>query len=146
MRLRPKGRELILGGDGLCDSPGHSAKYGSYSLMDLEKNNILDSQLVQVCIFIKLPVYEVANLILLIRFSLTRFQSNEVKNSAAMEKEGLERSLKYLTEEGLSVNSLITDRHVQIRKYMRERWPAVKHRFDGWHIGKGELIYNAKKS
>ena len=43
-----------------------------------------------------------------------------MKNSAAMEKEGLERSLKYLTEEGLSVNTLITDRHVQIRKYMRE--------------------------
>ncbi|XP_015754546.1 PREDICTED: uncharacterized protein LOC107334147 [Acropora digitifera] len=78
--------------------------------MDVEQNKILDSQLVQ---------------------------SNEVKNSAAMEKEGLERSLKYLTEEGLSFNTLITDRHVQIRKYMREKWPAVKHRLDGWNVGKG---------
>lgn len=54
-----------------------------------------------------------------------------------MEKEGLERSLQFLTDEGLSVNTLITDRHVQIRKHLREKWPAVKHRFDGWHIGKG---------
>jgi len=61
-----------------------------------------------------------------------------------MEKEGLERSLKYLTEEGLSVNTLITDRHVQIRKYMREKWPAVKHRLDGWHVDKGALTYITK--
>lgn len=41
--------EVIVGGDGRCDSPGHSAKYGTYSLMDAEQNKILDSQLVQVC-------------------------------------------------------------------------------------------------
>ena len=54
-----------------------------------------------------------------------------MKNSGAMEKEGLARSLTFLTGEGLSINHLITDRHVQIRKYMRERWPGVKHRLDG---------------
>lgn len=43
-----------------------------------------------------------------------------MRNSGAMEKEGLARSLTFLTEEGLPVNTLITDRHVQIRKYMRE--------------------------
>ena len=46
--IKAEGRELILGGDGRCDSPGHSAKYGSYTVMDVEKNKILDSQLVQV--------------------------------------------------------------------------------------------------
>ena len=50
--IKDEGKELILGGDGRCDSPGHSAKYGSYSLMDLEQNRILDSQLVQVGIYI----------------------------------------------------------------------------------------------
>ena len=44
--IKAEGKELILGGDGHCDSQGHSAKYGSYSLMDLEQNRILDSQLV----------------------------------------------------------------------------------------------------
>ena len=41
-------RELVLGGDGRCDSPGHSAKYGSYSFVDLNTNKVLDVQLVQV--------------------------------------------------------------------------------------------------
>ena len=46
--IKAEGRDLIIGGDGRCDSPGHSAKYGTYSLMDAEQNKILDSQLVQV--------------------------------------------------------------------------------------------------
>lgn len=90
--IKAEGRELTLGGDGRCDSPGHSAKFGCYSLMDLEQNKILDSQLVQVCIFIE--PYDVTNLPFLVPFSFTCLQCNEVKNSAAMEK-GLERSLKY---------------------------------------------------
>lgn len=49
--IEAEGRELILGGDGRCDSPGHSAKYGTYSLMDVEQDKILDSQLVQVCTY-----------------------------------------------------------------------------------------------
>ena len=47
--IKAEGRELIVGGDGRCDNPGHSAKYGTYSLMDAEQNKILDSQLVQIC-------------------------------------------------------------------------------------------------
>ena len=41
---------LSLGGDGCSDSPGHSAKFGSYTLMDLENNTIFDVELVQVCV------------------------------------------------------------------------------------------------
>ena len=52
--IKAQGEELVLGGDGHCDSPGHSAKHGCYTLMDLEHNKILDSQLVQVCIVFKL--------------------------------------------------------------------------------------------
>jgi len=40
---------LSLGGDGRSDSPGQSAKFGSYTLMDLEHNAILDVELVQAC-------------------------------------------------------------------------------------------------
>lgn len=39
---------LILGGDGRCDSPGHCAKYGAYTMMELRMNKIIDVQLVQV--------------------------------------------------------------------------------------------------
>ncbi|CAG2218046.1 unnamed protein product [Mytilus edulis] len=41
-------KQVVLGGDGRCDSPGYSAKYGSYTLMDLNTNKILDIQLVQI--------------------------------------------------------------------------------------------------
>lgn len=38
---------VCLGGDMRADSPGHCAKYGSYSMMDLSTNKIVDIQLVQ---------------------------------------------------------------------------------------------------
>ena len=37
-------------GDGQCDSSRHSAKYGTYTLMDLESGQIVDIQLVHVSI------------------------------------------------------------------------------------------------
>ena len=40
---------LVLAGDGRADSPGHSAKYGSYSIIDINKNKLVDVKLVQVC-------------------------------------------------------------------------------------------------
>eukprot|EP00795_Rhopilema_esculentum_P009891 gene9891-18482_t len=43
-----KNKVLTLGGDGRCDTPGHCAKYGSYTIMDLDTNKIVDTQLVQV--------------------------------------------------------------------------------------------------
>ena len=39
---------LVIAGDERADSPGHSAKYGSYTVLELEKSNVLDIQLVQV--------------------------------------------------------------------------------------------------
>ena len=39
---------LIIGGDGRCDSPGHSAKFGSYTMVDMLQNKVIDLQLVQV--------------------------------------------------------------------------------------------------
>ena len=42
---------LKLGGDARCCSPGHTAKYGSYTLMDLERSKVIDIKLVQVCHF-----------------------------------------------------------------------------------------------
>ncbi|VDI11931.1 Hypothetical predicted protein, partial [Mytilus galloprovincialis] len=45
--LQGPDKQVVLGGDGRCDSPGYSAKYGSYTLMDLNTNKILDIQLVQ---------------------------------------------------------------------------------------------------
>ena len=47
-KLRASNRALVLGGDGRCGSPGHSAKYGTYSLIELTCNKVVDYKLVQV--------------------------------------------------------------------------------------------------
>lgn len=44
-----KGKELVLGGDARCDSPGHSAKYGTYHLVELTSRKVVCMELVQVC-------------------------------------------------------------------------------------------------
>ncbi len=43
------GDDVRAGGDARCCSPGHTAKYSSYTIMDLTRSKILDVQLVQVC-------------------------------------------------------------------------------------------------
>ena len=39
---------LILGGDVRADTPGHSAKFGSYGMLDLDLMLVVNIQLVQV--------------------------------------------------------------------------------------------------
>ena len=56
-----------------------------------------------------------------------------------MELEGLKRNFQSLQEKhGLKVSTLITDRHTQVRKHVRENEPDVNHLFDGWHLVKGK--------
>lgn len=47
-QLRAEQRGLVLGGDGRADSPGHCAKYGCYTVMELKQAVVIDLQLVQV--------------------------------------------------------------------------------------------------
>ena len=46
--LKERQNLIVVAGDGRVDSPGHSAKYGSYSLLELNCNKIIDIELVQV--------------------------------------------------------------------------------------------------
>ena len=64
-------------------------------------------------------------------------QSNEVGGSYHMEKEGLHRVMEFLRGENLTVGVLVTDRHRQINKWLREMHPNVKHYYDVWHVAKG---------
>ena len=102
--------DLILSGDCRSDSPGHCAKYGSYSVMEQRTNKVLDIQLVQ--------------------------SNDEVPNSNWCELEGLKRSLRHIENNNLAVDTLITDRHRQNAKWMRENKPNIKHFFDTWHLSK----------
>ncbi|XP_041916195.1 uncharacterized protein LOC121680718 [Alosa sapidissima] len=108
MLLRLSRENAIIGGDMRADSPGHSAKFGSYTVMDLKTNTVIDVQLVQ---------------------------SNEVGGSYHMEKEGLKRSLALLNERKVTLDCIVTDRHPQIQKFLREA--GINQYYDVWHMEKG---------
>ncbi|KAL5019986.1 hypothetical protein ScPMuIL_002878 [Solemya velum] len=100
------------GGDGRCDSPEHSAKFGSYSMLELDLKIVIDVQHVQF---------------------------NEVKSSNHMEKEGLEKSVEHLHQFGLSIETMVTDRHLQVNKWIRKQMPGTTHYFGVWKVSKGQF-------
>ncbi|KAK9958119.1 hypothetical protein ABG768_012293 [Culter alburnus] len=52
-----------------------------------------------------------------------------------MEKEGLKRSLDLLRAHSVTFDSIVTDRHPQVQKFLREA--NITHYYDVWHIEKG---------
>ena len=83
-------KDLVLCGDGRCDSPGKCAKFCTYSLMESESNIILHFENVD---------------------------KREVDlQSPNMEREGMIRSLDFLKEKRLKVVELITDSSSSIAK------------------------------
>ena len=57
-----------------------------------------------------------------------------------MEHEGLVRALDFLEQRSITVGTLVTDRHKQITRYIREVHPDIEHQYDAWHISKGSII------
>lgn len=43
-----RGQKLCLSGDGRADSPGHFADFGTYTLMDVNRNRVFHIELVKV--------------------------------------------------------------------------------------------------
>ena len=114
---------VTLIGDGRCDSPGHSAKYGTYTFMSADSGKVVDTVVVPV---------------------------TEVSNSNAMEKEGFKRLLLGLLDLDVEVTEISTDRHGQIRKEMKQnpKFKKITHSVDPWHVIKGikkKLNAKAKK-
>ena len=103
------GMPVDLCGDGRSDSPGHTAKYGTYSLMDEKSGKIVDFSLIHV---------------------------SEVSSSNAMEYEGCKRSLDNLLNRKISIRCLTTDRHTQITAQLAKNYPSIKHQYDVWHLAK----------
>ena len=96
-------------GDGRCDSPGHSAKYGTYSMLDEKSGKVIEFSVVQV---------------------------TEVTSSNAMEYEGCKRTLNALLQDNIPVRCLTTDRHTTVIARMRSEYPNIKHQYDVWHLSK----------
>lgn len=108
-----------LNGDGRCDSPGHNAKYGTYTFMDSESK--------------KIPIFNVV-------------QVTEVSSSNAMEKEGFTRCLDILEDENVSIHTITTDRHTSITSSMEKEYPHIKHQYDVWHLAKSVVKKLNKKA
>lgn len=108
--LRRAGKPLRLCGDGRMDSPGFSAKYCTYSLMDMTSNKVLS--------FAVVTVTEAGG------------------SSTNMEVLAFERCLDELHQHGFTVEVIATDRHVQVRSLMKRKFPSIRHQFDVWHVAK----------
>ena len=114
-------RSVCMSGDARCDSPGYSAKYSTYSLMDTLTN-------------------------LIVHFHVTHV--GQAGNSAKMEKWGLISVLGKVEDLGVEVESLVTDRHQGVTKWLREEKNEISHQFDIWHFSKNikkKLLKAAKK-
>ena len=90
-------------GDGRCDSSGHSAKYGTYTLMDEKTNLIIEFSVVQV---------------------------TKVTSSNAMEYEGCKRTLNSIIKKKILIRCLTTDRHTTIISKMRTNYSNIVHQYD----------------
>ena len=53
-----------------------------------------------------------------------------------MEKEGLVRAIDLLKKKGFQIGVLVTDRHTQIAKWLKDNLPVTDHRYDIWHMAK----------
>jgi len=97
-------------GDGQCDSPGHNAKYLTYTTMEEETQLILATKVVSV---------------------------GEVANSNAMEVEGLHRCIEEVQAHHISIDGVATDRHPQVKYYMKTTRKDICHEFEVFHTVKG---------
>ena len=95
-------------GDGRSDWSGYSIKYGTYSLMSTDLNEIVDFFVVHV---------------------------STAGNSSRMGKKGLQTLLEKYSNL-IKITTLTTDRHVQIRSFLSREYPEILHQFDVWHFGK----------
>ena len=113
-------KELILCGDRSCDSPGHNAKYLTYFLYDQIQKKVVAISLTQV---------------------------TEVGSSNRMGKAGLIKTLQEVKGKEHKIERLTTDRHLQIKKYIRELEEDIDHQFGLWHFSKSikTKLINASK-
>ncbi|XP_014666614.1 PREDICTED: uncharacterized protein LOC106808411 [Priapulus caudatus] len=114
-----KDKELVVLGDGRMDSPGYSAQYCSYTIMESESKKILTLK--------------------------TLDKRVTDRKSTNMEKKGFSDALGEVMAKGLKVKEVVTDAHMAIGAFMRTQYPDVKHSNDVWHVAKnlGKKIISA---
>ena len=109
VHLVATGEQLKFCGDGRSDSPGHSAKYCTYTLMESTSSLIFDLEIIHMSM---------------------------AENSTTMEREGLRRILKRLGDAPFTIQQVATDRSPMIKTLMRREFSSISHQFDVWHFVK----------
>ena len=107
-----------LTGDGRCDSPGHSTKYCTYTMMT-DEGKVAAMNVVQV---------------------------REVTLSNAMEKEGFDRWIQDLAREEVTIKRIATDRHTSISSSMKKDQGEIDHQYDVRHLSKWVTKELSKKA
>ena len=80
-----KGKPLILAGDGRCDSPGKSAKFCTYSMMDIDSGVILHAETVDKReVGLKSPNMEKEAFTRSLEFLLPRIKCTEIITDASI--------------------------------------------------------------
>jgi len=97
--LRCNGKPLRLCGDGRMDSPGFSAKYCCYTLMDMDTDKVIAFAVVDV--------------------------SAASGISTNMEVLAFQHCLQELLDNGFTVDVIATDRHVQVRSLLKKKYPTI---------------------
>ncbi|XP_071832101.1 uncharacterized protein [Apostichopus japonicus] len=104
-------KEVVVSGDARNDSPGHSAQYCTYTMMEESSGKVLHMEIVDV-----------------------REAAGKRPN---MEKIGFTRSMDFLMER-INVKEVVTDGHLQIAALMRNcsKYEGIIHQNDVWHGSK----------
>jgi THAP domain len=107
--LRSKDMPKVwVGGDGQYDSPGHSAKYCTYTVMDILTEKIIDFFIIQ-----------------------------KGQVTGDLEKAACDRLMtRLVVDESIPITLFLSDRHRGIGLLMRTKFPDIMHEFDVWHMAK----------
>lgn len=103
------GDDRTMVGDGRCDTPGFSAKYGTYSIMDSQTNVIVTFSLKQV---------------------------KEDVSSVELEALGCYDALTELLHHHVILKVFGTDSSTSVAKVLRECFPEISHDRDVYHVEK----------
>ncbi|XP_018113148.1 uncharacterized protein LOC108713924 [Xenopus laevis] len=115
------GKSVALAGDCQFDTPVHSTKYCTYTMMDVMSKKIL---------------------------SFTIDQLGKGKTSVGLEKATFETCLDKLLDDNIDVKIIATSRHDGIEKLVATKYSSIDHQIDVWNLCKSvskKLVAASKK-
>lgn len=116
-KIKSSNVKLVLCGDGQYDSPGFSAKFCTYSIMNCDTNEVIDFCVIQKGQF-----------------------------TTDLERHACQQLMHILVHEyKLDIGSFVSDRHTSIGAMMTEMFTNIFHAYDIWHMAKS-LIKTLTKS